>query len=149
MDIVAVLISVAVLQGLICGSFTAYLVHKKGRGDAFPWFVFGLVFGTFALLAAIGLPQETATPSGRTLAGYEPAEEPLPNLRKKETLRTGRWNRGDRIIVPEGEEPLVAPGEKGTIEGVSLADRNMLYVRFDSGLACWVRGDKLQEVERE
>lgn len=46
---------------VIAGAFAAYVASQKGRNGA-AWFMLGLVFGVFALIAVAGLPAQAAAP---------------------------------------------------------------------------------------
>lgn len=67
-------------QGIICAALSSYVAREKGY-KAEAWFVIGLFFGFFALVAVAGLPSkhhgETASTSG--LAG--PAKWECPECK--------------------------------------------------------------------
>jgi MFS family permease len=44
------------LQGIVCGSFCAFIANEKNR-DGLGWFLLGLIFGIFALIAIASVPR--------------------------------------------------------------------------------------------
>jgi uncharacterized membrane protein len=53
------------LQGIMFGSFCAYVASEKKR-DALTWFFLGLLFSIVALLAIIGIPHTTENNVSKT-----------------------------------------------------------------------------------
>jgi hypothetical protein len=51
---------IIILQALICAFLASNLAEKKGQSSG-NWFVVGLLFGPFGLIAAAGLPIKQAT----------------------------------------------------------------------------------------
>jgi len=58
-------VEMAILLGITCGSFCAYVASQKNR-SAGGWFVAGLFCSIFALIAICGTPIETKQKTDRT-----------------------------------------------------------------------------------
>jgi len=55
LDTLTIEIIALVITGVICGVFCAVVAYDKGRNSA-DWFLAGLFFNVFALIAVAGLP---------------------------------------------------------------------------------------------
>lgn len=108
---IAVILVVAVVYGLVCGSFTAMVASSRGR-DGVSWFVLGVLFGILALLA-VGFMESKTNANQPKLAGWQsqpPATSPF-----SEHLKTLRGHtHGDNFHAHLGGwEPHThgAPGD--------------------------------------
>ena len=91
----AVLIYVGIVVCvLVSGSFCAWLAHVKGRPVG-AWFLLGLVFGPFALLAIVGAP---------TVMSREARWSAVTRGRKR------RPRSSQRQAAPEASSPAASEG---------------------------------------
>jgi hypothetical protein len=84
------------LQAAVCACFSAFVAGQKCR-SAGAWFLLGLLFGIFALIAVSGLPVSSepkgnggGTPSASSSGG----ETLWDRRRRKEEERIRQWEQG-------------------------------------------------------
>lgn len=61
------LTAIIVIDGIVCGFLSAIIASSKGR-DSGPWFLVGLIFGIFGLIAAAGIGKAEPKVSGALTA---------------------------------------------------------------------------------
>lgn len=68
---------------VVCGMFAAMVASSKGYSGG-SWFVFGILFGVLALLAAIGIADKGQKPISRETVSFDGTE------RRRTTSSTGK-----------------------------------------------------------
>ena len=126
--IVLIFVSV-IVSALLSGSFCAWLANEKGRPLG-AWFLLGLVFGPFALLAIVGAP--TLVSRAATQSPAAPARKRRPGASQRQAaLEAGNLAAGQagdmrRAGVRRGHEAAHVSPDHQALLAANIARRERL-----------------------